>query len=469
MKHKISIFNKISIIFSICFLFISCKKDWLDAKPEKALIVPSTIRDYQALLDNTISEPAFNGRQNSLGEIGAGDFYVTDPSWNIVTPLEKNTYIWKPDIYEGSNDISGWSNAYNCILYTNIILEGIEKISPVNNAEKQTWSQVKGSCLFFRAYRHYDVAQAYCKVYDQNTASTDLGIPLRLESDFNIPSIRSSVEASYAQIINDLKQASLLLPISTPINTTYQLRPTKNAAHAMLARVYLSMGKYDSAFLYADKTLQGYNVLMDYNLTPPLLPSGSFRIPRFNPEVIFHIKFASYPILTTSRLAGDPNFYQSYDANDLRQARFWTFAGGYYRFTGSYDGSGDLFTGLATDEIYLIRAECYARMGNTTAAIEDLNTLIKKRWKNNGTWVPFTATDANDALNKILVERRKELCLRGIRWTDLRRLNKEPQFAVTLTRMINGTTYTLAPNSPLYVLPIPTNVIQLTGMQQNPR
>jgi hypothetical protein len=124
---------------------------------------------------------------------------------------------------------------------------------------------------------------------------------------------------------------------------------------------------------------------------------------------------------------------------------------------------------LATDEIYLIRGECYARAGNKDAALTDLNTLMIKRWKNNGTWVPFTATDANDALGKILTERRKELCFRGTRWSDLRRSNKEAQFAITLTRVVNLQTYTLPPNDQRYVLPLPPDVIRLTGMPQNPR
>ena len=109
------------------------------------------------------------------------------------------------------------------------------------------------------------------------------------------------------------------------------------------------------------------------------------------------------------------------------------------------------------------------RLGSINAAMDDLNALIIKRWKNNGTFVPFTAATANEALAKVLKERRKELIFRGLRWTDLRRLNKDPRFAITLTRNLNGVVYTLPPNDDRYTLPIPDQEIKISGIAQNPR
>jgi tetratricopeptide (TPR) repeat protein len=468
MRRHAQISKTISFLFFIVFILASCKREWLDAKPDKKLVIPTSIKDYQALLDNNISGPApTNANDCFLDEIGAGDFYVTDAVWAGRSPIERNAYIWAPDIFTEPDD-NEWNYQYSAIFYANIALEGAEKINPTNNAEQLEVDQVKGSALFLRAYRHYAIAKIFCKEYDKNTAANDLGIPLRLQSDFNTPSIRASVQKTYEQILGDLKQSANLLPVSTPTTTLTKLRPTKTAAYAMLARVYLAMGTYDSAFAYANKTLGMHNTLMDYNLSPPLI-SGTFKIPIFNDEVIFHMRGTIYLIMGLSRLAGGLDLYNSYDINDARRDVFWRLSGGFLRFVGSYNGDGLPFTGLATDEIYLIRAECNARAGNKDAALVDLNTLMEKRWKNNGTWTPFTAISANEALQKILSERRKELCLRGTRWADLRRLNKDPQFAVTLSRTVNGTNYTLLPNSNLYVLPIPPNVIQLTGMEQNPR
>ncbi|MGI8583213.1 MAG: RagB/SusD family nutrient uptake outer membrane protein, partial [Chitinophagaceae bacterium] len=64
---------------------------------------------------------------------------------------------------------------------------------------------------------------------------------------------------------------------------------------------------------------------------------------------------------------------------------------------------------------------------------------------------------------------RKELVFRGQRWFDLRRLNKDPRFAKTLTRKLNGKITELPANDPRYTEYIPLDVIGFTGMQQNMR
>lgn len=76
----------------------------------------------------------------------------------------------------------------------------------------------------------------------------------------------------------------------------------------------------------------------------------------------------------------------------------------------------------------------------------------------------------NELLHKIILERRKELVFRGLRWTDLRRLNKETEFAITLRRTVKGMEYVLPPNDPRYTQQIPFSVISFNkDMPQNIR
>lgn len=127
-----------------------------------------------------------------------------------------------------------------------------------------------------------------------------------------------------------------------------------------------------------------------------------------------------------------------------------------------------MFSGLATDEMYLIRAESYARTGKVSEAISDLNILLQNRYK-TGTFTPYsTSLSEKQALDTILSERRKELPFRGLRWADIRRLNKEGA-NITLTRRLNGQIHTLPPNDLRYVLPIPPDVLRLSNIENNPR
>jgi len=466
MQLNIKIIQSLCLTGLVLFTFTSCKKGWLDAKPDKALVIPKSIRDYQAILDNSLDAATFN-KTDALGEIGAGDFEVTDQGFNTLNARDRNLYKWAQTVFEEDGDGS-WDSPYQSIFNANVVLEGLEKIKPSTSAEQTEWNQAKGIAFFWRAFHHCQVANIFCKPYDKSTAGSDMGIPLRLQSDFNIKSVRASIEETYSQILSDLKQAEPLIPVSSPVNTINKMRPTKAAVNAMLARVYLSMSKYDSAYAYANKALQTYSVLMNYNLSPPMLTT-ILPVPKFNDETILYCEGRTYLALGLTIKRIPASLYQLYDANDRRRDRFfYPFQGGYI-FVGGYTNSGELFGGLATDELYLIRAECLARAGSKDAALNDLNTLLQTRWRNTVSYTPVAAVDANDALSKILVERRKELIFRCLRWSDLRRLNKEPQFAVTLTRTIAGTTYTLPPNSPLYVLPIPKTAILLGGLPQNPR
>jgi starch-binding outer membrane protein, SusD/RagB family len=68
--------------------------------------------------------------------------------------------------------------------------------------------------------------------------------------------------------------------------------------------------------------------------------------------------------------------------------------------------------------------------------------------------------------SSLRTERRKELTMRGLRWIDIKRLNKEGA-GIVLKRLIGDKTYTLQPNDPRYALPLPADIILNTGMQQN--
>ena len=397
----------------------SCKKSsLLDEKPSTKLVIPSTLQDFQALLDLASDMNA----TPSIGEANADNYYLDLADYNgpSVSNAERNVYLWKPVIFEASVTCPSWNLPYKQVFNANVVLEGLAKMTATatNQTEINT---ITGYALFYRAYAFFNIAQVFAPMYDSATAATDLGIPLRLTSDISEKSVRSSVKETYDRIFADLAAAEALLPAGVP--PVYRNRPSKPAVQALLARIYLSMRAYAKAATAANNCLQQYSTLVDYTT---LSQTASLPFNRYNDEVIYQSNFETgsrifYGVIGVGNL--DSNLYKSYAATDLRKVIYFRLANNIPRFKGSYAGATFPFSGLAVDEQYLIRAECYARAGDATGAMNDLNTMLRKRF--SGTYVPLTASSPADALSTVLTERRKEMPARGQRLSDLRRLNKE--------------------------------------------
>lgn len=436
---------------------------FLDVKPESAVSTPETLKDLRALLDN---ENNINQHFPGLLEMGTDDYFLDYSIFSSRRAFDQAVYLREPEpLFLTANMNQQWASSYQAVATANIVLESLERIKDGNTAEKEL---LRGEAYFIRGYAFFHLAQLYAKPYIPEGDNSSPGIPLRLSSDITIPSTRGSVEETYEQIIADLIASFDRLPE----HVDYKTRPSKTAALAALARVYLTMERYDLAFETANDALNRYDKLINFN---DLNIDASYPFEAFNDETIYFGYSSSGSLLLSNTRANIPEtLYGSYNDNDLRKYTFYFDKGdGLIRYKGYYNGgTAAYFAGLTTDELYLIRAECHARASRKEQAMADLNRLLETRWR-AGTYVPFQADSDGDALKRILEERRKELIFRGVRWSDLRRLNRDERFATTLIRVIDdGTsakTYTLPPNDSRYTYIIPQEVILRTGMQQNPR
>ncbi|HTN37340.1 MAG TPA: RagB/SusD family nutrient uptake outer membrane protein [Arachidicoccus sp.] len=441
------------ILFLNIFMLGSCEK-FLAAKNDKDLAEPTTIVDLQALIDYFAR---INNFSVGAGLLAGDEYYLSDADFKALpTEQNRNMYLWNDNnvVEPGFNT---WSFSFDRIYTANTVLEKLPNIArEKDNAE--IWDNLKGQALLLRGKSFFEVAIVWSLAYDPMEAEKDLGLPLRLSTDFNERSVRSSLKATYAQIVNDIKRSIDLLP-TKPI---HDFRGSEPAACALLARVYLSMREYDSCYRYSDLAMKLDGTLLDYN---SLDTNKAYPFERFGPEVILdNGMLVSYSPL--SRV--DSVLFRMYAPGDLRKVLLFNpNADGSHSFGGTYGGSSSLFCGVATDEVYLMHAECLARKGEIQQALADLNTLLKLRYK-TGTFSPLTTADSDEALKWILAERRKELLYRGLRWMDIKRLNKEGA-NIILKRIIDGKSIVLPPNDPRYALAIPDDVIDISGMPQNPR
>jgi hypothetical protein len=443
MKNKLSKYFHYRLTFStllavagIVSTLQSCKK-YLDAKPNQTLATPATIDDLEGILNNY---NFINARYASAGEVASDNYYLNTSDFNGLTlARQRMFYTWQKD-----DDIGGdYSAPYSAIEYANIILDALPGIT---GGDVQSKNTVHGNALFLRASYHYALSQLFAKPYIKAS----------------VKPVRSTIAETYNSILTDFQKAIPMLPS----NPEFKYQAGKPAAYGMLARVYLSMGDYVNAGLYADSALQIYSTLVDYNTV-----SATATIPfqQFNNEVIYDARAAQAQALALAKARVDTNLYASYAANDLRKVLYFkkTSTGVFFKPNYTGQNNGALFTGVATDELYLIKSECQVRNGDISGGLSTLNALLSTRFK-SGTFISYNISDGAQLLSTILQERRKELMFRGLRWTDLRRLNQDSKYAVTLYRIVNGLTYQLQPQSLRYIFEIDQNAVNIGGLIQNP-
>lgn len=455
-------------LYTMCFLiaviaWYGCNKEWLEKKPKDDLLVPDELEEFQSLMDHS---DLMNNNMFAYGEIAADGHYVTEFAWSHATVVAaRNAYTWT---YKPFSSQANWELLFLRVFYSNLVLEGLSKLDS-SAPHKKDWENIRGQALFNRAIVFYSLAQTFGQPFNKATAASDMGIPMRFTTDITEGSVRYSVQDTYQQVMNDAWESVKLLPDTALFAT----RASKAAAYALLARCYLDKEQYDSALITAEKCISIKRDLIDFSRLCVSVPIGSceiFATPLHNPEIIFFDRMYTQSLsgfLTTGWFA-DRALYDQYETNDLRKSRYFkTVAGGHLRFNGNYNNStSSIFCGIATDEMYLVQAECIARAGDYKKALEVLNALLRTRY--NNPFVPRTANSAFEALSIILKERRKELVLRNIRWPDLRRLNKDERFKIEISRTIGGNNYTLLPNSHKYSFPIPNDIIEISKMPQTP-
>jgi len=445
---------RLALWLMVVIVTFSCKK-YLDAKPNKQLTTISSLTELQALLDD---HARLNYQTVYAAEAASDNFYLTDQALRALSlEGDRRIYNWqKGNQFEGASN--GWYYSYLGIYYGNTVLESLSRIERTNGNAVQ-WDNIKGQGYYYKGSNLLNAAMVWCLGYEATTASQTLGLPLRASADFNVPSTRASLEDTYQQILSDLKNACRFLSVQQ----VHVMRPSKVAAYAMVSRAYLMMNKYAEATLYADTALQLKSELIDYN---SINAAATNPFPEYGIEVLHHITIANPAILNQSNATIVDELYNSYAADDLRKKIFFSKLNNRNVFKGNYSGQTALFFGPAVDEMYLNRAEGYARTNQLPKALADLNALMLKRWDKAKTYVPYHSNEIQKVIAWILAERRKELLMRGLRWGDVKRLNNLG-YEIKLERKYNSGGAVLEPKSSGFAMSIPEAVIDLTGMPQN--
>ncbi|HWW41210.1 RagB/SusD family nutrient uptake outer membrane protein [Pedobacter sp.] len=170
---------------------------------------------------------------------------------------------------------SFWQNSYQVIVAANKIIETVPAGQSVTN------DQLLGENYYLRALLHFSLCNIFGRPYSQGTQN--LGVPVKIDADPNNHPIRSSVGDVYKQVVADLNKSISLM--NTYKGSVYA---SKEAAWALLSRIYLYMEDNQKAIEYADKVISSGR----YSLLPTAdLANYPVFKPEDNKETIFAVKF----------------------------------------------------------------------------------------------------------------------------------------------------------------------------------
>lgn len=441
---------KIAYLFIILFLTVSCGKEFLDVKRQSNQVIPSTIDDYLALLSET--SVMVRETPGTLMLIGGEEYTISDEFYNALIGsniVEKNAYLWEAEIFEGLES-KDWNRAFQRIMYANLARE-VEHLAVKTEEERRHLSNTLGVALFQHAWNYFRLMLMFGEPYHLDIENKQCPIPYREDYDVEDPGQTLTYRMIFDKLIDNLSMAATLLEDTQPSKVT----PNRAAALTLLAKIYLQLYDYEKALQYSDLAIKASQELLDYNsldvdIAYPFTPNYG----KTNPEVLLFQLTISVLTPSRTRMELSEELWEIYEDGDLRKKAFFSIRDGRRVFSGSYEGGATMFVGISTSETYLIRAECNARLGVLDKALNDLNYLRSHRFDRES-FVPLESKSKDDIMRFVLEERRRELCFRGVRWEDLKRMNAEGLYTVDLHREINGTEYFLRHDDERWNWPLP--------------
>lgn len=468
----------------------SCKKSFLEVVP-KGRQVATTVQDYAQLL-NYVTVVNLQGANPQL--VMGDDVAAIEPFFGSAPLRYQRLFRWEPTVYLPSEDAPEMSQTMTNIYLFNKV---INEVPDATDGTAQEKLAVAAQARTLRAHIFFLMVNYYGKPYNTTTSATDPGFPLVTEADVAQTGFtRASVQEVYNFIVNELVTA---IP-NLPTVISHREKMSRAAAEAILGRVYVFMGRYSEALemLNASFThLSGSAVpmaLYDYTLSTAFTPVSIYgptypAIPN-NTESIFGRQtnhffdpFSGAGPSQYNAFVLSAKAQRLFSGSDRRLLFTATTAdgGGSYPVVDGYTlrrrfGKSQFPSGPLLPDLYLLRAECKARLNDFSGAVTDLQTLRNRRIADaTERLVPAAVADEREPLLRFIMEERtREFAFDGYRWFDMRRLSVDPLFssdAYTHTLYTAAgsvsVTYTLTPER--LTLRFPQKVMDMNpGMANNP-
>ncbi|WP_372934191.1 RagB/SusD family nutrient uptake outer membrane protein [Mariniphaga sediminis] len=487
--------KNIIIVLIAIVAFTSCD-DFLEEYPSKQSNQPiKTTEDLDLLLNNVID---YSFEYNYAAMCATDNAAVDTFHYKFQPKIFTNSnslgwFLWDEYVLKNANEHTDWVKEFGKIGKANLVLDFLNEVEGPE-AEKE---ELRYEAHFVRAYSYFNLVTVYCLPYSEENAG-EAGLPLRTTI-----SVEQSLERATLQETYDFIEADIKMALKTGAKEWRDLpwRYSLPAVEAFAARFYLYIGKYDMALTHASNALDAHSQLVSFEEV--MYQNGELYnwlgLGSLYPysKIMTSADMFRWPELYYNRFLGQRTYYQHaypsekliniYDTTDIRydalfveNVRVGTSLSPYVGY--AYLGSGNYIpSGPTTGEMYLIRAECYARQGNAAQTSANVEALRQARYK-AADYEPLEYPAGEKELTQLVIDERNREFPFTLRWYDLHRINRDPLLDnVTISRTfysLNGNlpeldaplkTYTLDAGSRRYAFPLTENEIISSGeeLEQN--
>ncbi len=422
---------------------------------------------YSQLMSNSVQFASGTGSISFCAGLAA------DELTNYATSIENYSQYFTNSLTAASQNTAPFWNAFYQYIY--VANTAIEKLPGSTGVSSNVKMQLLGEAYFMRAFLYFYAVNLFGSVPLATTTNYEINNSLH----------QSSSSEVYQEIVGDLQTAKAFLSTNylaadaqTP--SSDRVRPTKWAAAALLARVYLYTNMWTEAKTEADTVLANTALFsLPSDLTTVFLNTSQEAIWQLEPVVQGYNTFDAYyfiltgppgntgnnyvamsPFILSAFEPGDQRFQQWVDSlSDGTTTYYYPYK---YRQGGYNVGNPvtEYLMVLRLAEQYLIRAEAEAELNDASDAQTDLNTVRLRAGLQ-----PTSAITTTDLMAAIQHERQVELFTEwGHRWLDLKR-----------TSSINSTMSVVCPqkggnwNADWALFPIPETELKInSNLIQNP-
>lgn len=479
-------------------LIVTGCDEYLDVNPDNRVNLTDLDKMAQVLTNAySIASPAFTEiMSDNVGftrGVSIRQSHQQAYAWEDVTtgPDEQDT----PDFY--------WFETYNAIAHANEVLAVINDIEPADEEEETRKDAIKAEAKLARAYGHFMLVNYFGPHYTIDASGDGIPYIKEPETTFLAQYERESVRKVYGEVEDDLLDG-LEDVTGNFYNNTGKYHFTRAAALAFATRFYLFKGEMDKVIRYssellggepgtyvrdltstefqnAKSSIQGYPQL--YN--SPDLPANILMMRKISLiqrtdfghgplEDFYGSLYNTHPFPGATDERQNPAFIKG--DNALLPVRYQSLfeRSSLNSNVGTPYHIGIMFTG---EEVLLNRAEAYMYMNQLDKALADLQTLTDRRYSGEDTELTMDRlrsffgaqnepefTDQLILLNYLLLERRKEFIIQGLRWFDIRRY----EIAV-VHNYLDGSTIRLEADDPRKILQIPKSAQDVGGLEPNER